>query len=176
MNHRRKPPKLKHCKIFKKPFCLIIDSILSYHDWMFTDTTISRIEILPPTLDWLNTMRDNKFIFCVKGFKSPFEFYVWNELRIKQGVSSLSYAQNLVGYNHAIKIIESSNNDYTIPKEETNKAIENNRLIPVTNEIDENKVRYREKLKRTYNKYTAILRRNFWFKMAKKGRVDLLDK
>ena len=175
MIYRRKHCKFRIKTVHKKHIGDVLDCILHYHDWMFTDSSISRVEILPPTLDNINLMRNYNLLWVVKGFKNPTEFNIWNTLRFNQGFHAMMYASKSVGTDLIYQAINSMVNGQPLPsKREVDQSIEDNRLIKVEDEISEKLIREREKYRRLYMKFTVQLRREF-HSLIKQHRVQLVD-
>jgi hypothetical protein len=175
MRYHRKAPRLKGCRIHKKHYWDIFEAIKNYHYWMFTDSDVSRVEILPPTLDNLNLMKESHLWWVVKGFKNPLEFKVLDNLRVEQGVNSMMYASRSVGNELIFRAINAMLNEEPLPsKTEIDQYVEANKFIPVMDAKSEKRIKEREHYKRLYEKYSILLHRRI-FHLIKQGRVGLIE-
>lgn len=171
----RKAPKLKHCKIRRKYAYDILEPIRHYKDWLFLDSEMGMMEILPPTLDNLNLMREYSLFFILKGFKNPLEYNVWNKLRINHGFCSMMYASRSVSLNLILDALNSMINDQPLPsRQQVRQSVEENRLTTIGDNNSERKVMEREKYRKLYNKYSLILHR-YVVGLIKQGRLEMLE-
>lgn len=143
--------------------------------WMFTNPSMDRVEILPPTLQNLTLMREGNLCWVIKGFKNKFEYRTWERIRVKHGFCSMMYVSRSVGSALMFKAISAMLNNQPLPsKEEVDQEIEKNRLIPIKDNISEERVKEREKYKRLYEKWTKKAQYNF-SKLLKQFRVKVLS-
>ena len=175
MNYHRKPIKVNKCRVSNKFFLYdILEPIRHYKYWMFTDIYISRVEILPPTLDNLNMMKEHNMLWVVKGFNNPLEFKIFDYLRVEHGVSSMMFASRSLGSGIMLKAITSMLNNEPMPsKQEVEEAAEDSRLIPVVDEQSEKRIKEREKYRKLYEKYSRILYKKI-NRLFRQGRVEYL--
>ena len=175
MSYYRKPINIKYCRVRDKSFLYdILEPIKHYKDWIFTDIHISRIEILSPTLDNLNMMKEHNMLWVVKGFYNPLEFKIFDHLRVEHGVSSMMFASRSLGLGIMLKAITSMLNDEPMPsKQEVEEAAEESRLISVVDEQSEKRIKEREKYRRLYEKYSRILYKKVNC-LFRQGRVEYL--
>lgn len=175
MCYHRKPIKIKYCRVRNKSFLYdILEPIKHYKDWMFTDIHTSRIEILSPTLDSLNMMKEYNMLWVVKGFRNPLEFKIFDYLRVEQGVNSMMFASRSLGSALMYKAITSLLYNEPMPStQEVEESAEESRLISVVDEQSEKRIKEREKYRKLYEKYSRILYKKI-NRLFRQGRVEYL--
>lgn len=175
MSYHRKSINIKYCRVRNKSFLYdILEPIKHYKDWMFTDIHMSRIEILSPTLDNLNMMKEHNMLWVVKGFRNPLEFKIFDHLRVEHGVSSMMFASRSLGSDIMLKAITSMLNNEPMPsKQEVEEAAEDSRFIPVVDGQSEKRIKEREKYRKLYAKYSSILYKKVNC-LFRQGRVEYL--
>lgn len=175
MCYHRKPIKIKYCRVRNKSFFYdILEPIKHYKDWMFTDIHTSRIEILSPTLDSLNMMKEYNMLWVVKGFRNPLEFKIFDYLRVEQGVNSMMFASRSLGSGIMYKAITSLLYNEPMPStQEVEESAEESRLISVVDEQSEKRIKEREKYRKLYEKYSRILYKKI-NRLFRQGRVHYL--
>lgn len=175
MHYHRKPIKVNYCRVRSKSFLYdILEPIKHCKDWMFTDIYISRIEILSPTLDNLNIMKEYNMLWVVKGFRNPLEFKIFDYLRVEQGVNSMMFASRSLGSGIMYKAITSFLYNEPMPStQEIEKAVEDNKFLPVVDEQSEKRIKEREKYRKLYEKYSRILYKKI-NRLFRQGRVEYL--
>lgn len=165
----------RKAKIHRKHFYDILESIIHYKDWMFLNNDLTHIEILPPKLETLTIMKQYEMCFVVKGFKSPYEFSIYDKIRFKHGFYSMMYASRCFGSDIMMQAFNALANDQPMPShEEVCDAIKDNRLVDIKSNKEEQKIKERMKYKHLSEKYSVILHRKI-YRLIKQKRVELLE-
>ena len=165
----------KKARIRKKHYYELLDNYKHYKDWMFINNDITNVEILSPDISTIKMMIQYDMKFVVKGFKSPSEYSIYNNIRFKHGFYQMMYASRCVGNNLIFQAINSLANNQPLPsQEEVCDAIEKNRLVNIKSDKEEKYIKERIKYKYLSEKYSVILHRKI-YKLIKQKRIELLE-
>ena len=165
----------KKARIRKKHYYELLDNYKHYKDWMFINNDITNVEILSPDISTIKMMIQYDMKFVVKGFKSPLEYSIYNNIRFKHGFYHMMYASRCVGNNLIFQAINSLANNQPLPsQEEVCDAIEKNRLVNIKSDKEEKYIKERIKYKYLSEKYSVILHRKIQ-KLIKQNRVTILE-
>lgn len=159
----------------KKNMYNVVNTLRNVKNWVFINEDMFHMEIDSPTLEHLIFYKEIGMFYVIKGFNNPIECRRIYRLNKRMMFNTLSCITSLTSPEFMMQSLINFFQGEELPSDdEIHNEIEENRLVPITDDSSIKLLKKREKTQGNFISYRNILHR-LLMKMKLFGRLHKLE-